>query len=336
MNNILEKLCDGVHLSKDEINSFFSKLMSGNIDASLASSILIALKIKKPSDDEVFHASQFLLDSIDTNESDLRLIDLCGTGGDSKSIINVSTISSLILSALNVKVAKHGNRSVSSKVGSADLFEAIGIDFDKNLDESFESIDKKNISFLFAPYFHKSMKNVIDIRKTLSTRTIFNILGPLINPLRPKCQLLGVYDKELLETMGKVLIKQGVESGMVVHSLDGMDEISICDKTHIFEFNNGEYKNYIFDPQDYGFKFGKIENLMIQDIEESKKILIGILNGSIKDEKRDICILNAGASLYLYDDSMDLDKSFEYIRNKLESKHIFNVLKEYIDLRWIF
>ena len=336
MNNILEKLCDGVHLSKDEINSFFSKLMSGNIDASLASSILIALKIKKPSDDEVFHASQFLLDSIDTNESDLRLIDLCGTGGDSKSIINVSTISSLILSALNVKVAKHGNRSVSSKVGSADLFEAIGIDFDKNLDESFESIDKKNISFLFAPYFHKSMKNVIDIRKTLSTRTIFNILGPLINPLRPKCQLLGVYDKELLETMGKVLIKQGVESGMVVHSLDGMDEISICDKTHIFEFNNGEYKNYIFDPQDYGFKFGKIENLMIKDIEESKKILIGILNGSIKDEKRDICILNAGASLYLYDDSMDLDKSFEYIRNKLESKHIFNVLKEYIDLRWIF
>ena len=332
MNNILEKLCDGVHLSKDEINSFFSKLMSGNIDASLASSILIALKIKKPSEDEVFHASQFLLDSIDTNESDLRLIDLCGTGGDSKSIINVSTISSLILSALNVKVAKHGNRSVSSKVGSADLFEAIGIDFDKNLDESFESIDKKNISFLFAPYFHKSMKNVIDIRKTLSTRTIFNILGPLINPLRPKCQLLGVYDKELLETMGKVLIKQGVESGMVVHSLDGMDEISICDKTHIFEFNNGEYKNYIFDPQDYGFKFGKIENLMIQDIEESKKILIGILNGSIKDEKRDICILNAGASLYLYDDSMDLDKSFEYIRNKLENKHIFNVLKEYIDL----
>ena len=133
MNNILEKLCDGVHLSKDEINSFFSKLMSGNIDASLASSILIALKIKKPSDEEVFHASQFLLDSIDTNESDMRLIDLCGTGGDSKSIINVSTISSLILSALNVKVAKHGNRSVSSKVGSADLFEAIGIHFDKNL-----------------------------------------------------------------------------------------------------------------------------------------------------------------------------------------------------------
>ena len=333
MNKILEKLCDGVHLNKDEINSFFSKLMSGNIDASLASSILIALKIKKPSDEEVFHASQFLLDSIDTNESDMRLIDLCGTGGDSKSIINVSTISSLILSALNVKVAKHGNRSVSSKVGSADLFEAIGIDFDKNLDESFESIDKRNISFLFAPYFHKSMKNVIDIRKTLSTRTIFNILGPLINPLRPKCQLLGVYDKELLETMGKVLIKQGVESGMVVHGLDGMDEISICDKTHIFEFNNGEYKNYIFDPQDYGFKFGKIENLMIKDIEESKKILIGILNGSIKDEKRDICILNAGASLYLYDDSMDLDKSFEYIRSKLENKHIFNVLKEYIDLR---
>lgn len=333
MNKILEKLCDGVHLNKDEINSFFSKLMSGNIDASLASSILIALKIKKPSDDEVFHASQFLLDSIDTNESDLRLIDLCGTGGDSKSIINVSTISSLILSALNVKVAKHGNRSVSSKVGSADLFEAIGIDFDKNLDESLESIDKRNISFLFAPYFHKSMKNVIDIRKTLSTRTIFNILGPLINPLRPKCQLLGVYEKDLLETMGKVLIKQGVESGMVVHSLDGMDEISICDKTHIFEFNNGEYRNYIFDPQDYGFKFGKIENLMIQDIEESKKILIGILNGSIKDEKRDICILNAGASLYLYDDSMDLDKSFEYIRSKLENKHIFNVLKEYIDLR---
>ena len=332
MNKILEKLCDGIDLDKDEINSFFSELMSGEIDASLASSILIALKIKKPSDNEVFYASEFLLNSINTYESDLHLIDLCGTGGDSKSIINVSTISSLILSALNVKVAKHGNRSVSSKVGSADLFESMGINFDKNIEEAIESIEKKNISFIFAPNFHTSMKNVINIRKTLSTRTIFNILGPLINPLRPKHQLLGVYDEELLETMGKVLIKQGVKSGMVVHSLDGMDEISICDKTHIFEFNNGEYRKYIFDPQEYGFKLGMLENLVIKDIEESKKILIGILNGSIKDEKRDICILNAGASLYLYDDSMDLAESFEYVRCKLEDKQIFNALKEYMDL----
>tara|TARA_B100000941_G_scaffold43237_1_gene26416 strand:- start:56 stop:1057 length:1002 start_codon:yes stop_codon:yes gene_type:complete len=332
MNKILEKLCDGIDLDNDEINSFFSKLMSGDIDPSLASSILIALKIKKPSDSEVFYASEFLLNSIDTYESDLDLIDLCGTGGDSKSILNVSTISSLILSALNVKVAKHGNRSVSSKVGSADLFESIGINFDKNIQEAIESIEKRNISFLFAPNFHKSMKNVINIRKTLSTRTIFNILGPLINPLRPKHQLLGVYDKELLETMGKVLIKQGVKSGMVVHGLDGMDEISICDKTHIFEFNNGEYKNYIFDPQEYGFELGILENLVIKDIEQSKKILIGILNGSIKDEKRDICILNAGASLYLYDDNIDLAESFEYIRKKLEDKHVFNALKEYMDL----
>lgn len=327
MKQILEKLCDKQDLNQSEINDFFSKLMTAEIDPIMASSILIALKIKKPTPDEIFYASEYLLSSIELRKDEIKLLDLCGTGGDSKSIINVSTISSLILSCMNVSIAKHGNRSVSSKVGSADLFESIGFEFDTDIFSALESIKNKNISFLFAPNFHKSMKNVAQIRKSLSTRTIFNILGPLINPLRPQHQLLGVYDYDLLQIIADVLKKQGLKSAMVVHSFDGMDEISICNKTHIFEIGEFGEKSYVLDPEEYGFALGNLENLVIDSVEDSKNILYGIADGSIRDEKRDICILNAGAAYYLYNGEITLEESFDKIRNILESGKVFEKLK---------
>jgi len=301
---ILEKLCNKENLIEEEVNYFFSELMSGNLDPLYASAILIALKIKKPSPDEIFFASECLLKSIDAINHDKKIIDLCGTGGDSKSTINVSTISSLILAGLKVNVAKHGNRSVSSKVGSADLFESIGFNFDDDLVNAISNIEKKNISFLFAPNFHKSMKNVANIRKSISTRTIFNILGPLINPLRPKYQLLGVYEMDLLDPIINVLKLQGLKAAMVVHSFDGMDEISICDKTQVVELKNNKVTKYIFDPREYGFKLGKLENLVINNVEDSKNTFFGIIDGSIRDERRDICILNSGVGYYLYNNKL--------------------------------
>ena len=318
INNILEKLCDGVDLSEAEIDSFFSLMMEGSLSDTHAASFLTALKIKKPSAEEIFFASNVLLKNLDIASShNFDLLDLCGPGGDSKSTLNVSTISSLILASIGIKIAKHGNRSVSSKVGSADLIESLGIPLDNSFDDSLESIDRNNFSFLYAPNFHKSMKNVAHIRKELKMRTIFNILGPLVNPLRPKFQVMGVYDKDLLLVMAKVLQKQGVKRAMVVHGFDGMDEISICSNTYIAEINGDHIDEYVFSPEKYGFKLSSINSLVIDSPEESKLITEGIFNNTIQDSRRDICILNAGAGLYVSGNANSLEDAFLEIESKL-------------------
>ena len=330
---ILDKLCNLNDLSEKEVNFFFSELMSGNLSESISAAILVALKIKKPSKEEIFYASNYLLNSLDLNSTrNNNYIDLCGTGGDGKSSINVSTISSLILSSLDVKVAKHGNRSVSSNVGSADLFEALNVSFDKDYEGALENIKNKNLTFLFAPNFHSSMKNVAKIRKDIATRTIFNVLGPLINPLKPSHQLLGVYDSQLLEPIAETLMLQGLNSAMVVHSFDGMDEISISDKTHVIELRNDKIIKYVFNPTDYGFTIGNSDKLVIKNVEESKNIFLGIIKGEIRDERRDICVLNSGAGLYLTNDNLSLSDCFENIKEKIDSGHIYNILKERFNL----
>ena len=330
---ILDKLCNLNDLSEKEVNFFFSELMSGNLSEGISAAILVALKIKKPSKEEIFYASNYLLNSLDLNSTmNNNYIDLCGTGGDGKSSINVSTISSLILSSLDVKVAKHGNRSVSSNVGSADLFEALNVSFDKDYEDALENIKNKNLTFLFAPNFHSSMKNVAKIRKDIATRTIFNVLGPLINPLKPSHQLLGVYDSQLLEPIAETLMLQGLNSAMVVHSFDGMDEISISDKTHVIELRNDKISKYVFNPTDYGFTIGNSDKLVIKNVEESKNIFLGIIKGEIRDERRDICVLNSGAGLYLTNDNLSLSDCFENIKEKIDSGHIYNILKERFSL----
>ena len=330
---ILDKLCNLNDLSEKEVNFFFSELMSGNLSEGISAAILVALKIKKPSKEEIFYASNYLLNSLDLNSTrNNNYIDLCGTGGDGKSSINVSTISSLILSSLDVKVAKHGNRSVSSNVGSADLFEALNVSFDKDYEDALENIKNKNLTFLFAPNFHSSMKNVAKIRKDIATRTIFNVLGPLINPLKPSHQLLGVYDSQLLEPIAETLMLQGLNSAMVVHSFDGMDEISISDKTHVVELRNDKISKYVFNPTDYGFTIGNSDKLVIKNVEESKNIFLGIIKGEIRDERRDICVLNSGAGLYLTNDNLSLSDCFENIKEKIDSGHIYNILKERFSL----
>lgn len=327
ITDILNKLYEGADLQQNEISFFFSSMLKGEVSDIQASSFLTALKIKEPSPEEVYFASNVLLDNLGKlPKTNIDLIDLCGTGGDSKSTLNISTISSLILAALGVKVAKHGNRSVSSKVGSADLIEKLGINLDSSVESSIKSIKQKNFSFLYAPYFHKSMKNVGHIRKELKTRTIFNILGPLVNPLRPKKQVLGVYDKSLMKVVADVLIKQGVSRGFVVHGFDGMDEISICDKTYIIEINNSKVKEFVFNPSDYGFNLATIDKLIIDSSEESKEIALAILNNEIKDSRRDICVLNAGAGLYIYGIVDSLGEAFEYVNAKLDSGEVYSNL----------
>ena len=176
------------------------------------------------------------------------------------------------------------------------------------------------------------MKNVAKIRKDIATRTIFNVLGPLINPLKPSHQLLGVYDSQLLEPIAETLMLQGLNSAMVVHSFDGMDEISISDKTHVIELRNDKISKYVFNPTDYGFRIGNSDKLVIKNVEESKNIFLGIIKGEIRDERRDICVLNSGAGLYLTNDNLSLSDCFENINEKIDSGHIYNILKERFNL----
>ena len=346
IDEIIQKLCDGADLKSKEINFFFKAMMRGEILDSQCSAFLIALKIKKPSSEEIFQASSVLLDNLGykpSHDHNLDIIDLCGTGGDSKSTLNVSTISSLILAAMGVKVAKHGNRSVSSKVGSADLIEILGVAFDDSIEGAIESISNKNLSFLYAPNFHKSMKSVAHIRKELKTRTIFNILGPLVNPLRPKKQLLGVYDKNLMIPVANALIKQGTQKALVVHGADGMDEISNCADTYIVEVNDGEIEEYTISPNDFDYVECSNSDLVIDSIEESKEVAMRILNGEDGSQnytgnfpgyflgKRTICVMNAGAALYVYGKASSMAEGCKLVESSLDSGEIKNNISTIIN-----
>ncbi|MEC9381499.1 MAG: anthranilate phosphoribosyltransferase [Thermodesulfobacteriota bacterium] len=344
IEEIIEKLTKKNDLESDEINFVFASMMKGELPDSECKGFLLALNEKEPSPEEIYQASSVLIDNLGYKSSqghNLDLIDLCGTGGDSKSSINVSTISSLILAALGVKVAKHGNRSVSSKVGSADLIEAFGINFDDSIEGSIESIKDRNLSFLYAPNFHKSMKHVAHIRKELKTRTIFNILGPLVNPLRPKKQLLGVYDKRLMVPVANALIKQGSERALVVHGADGMDEISNCAITYIVEVDNGKIKEYEISPNDLGYSnIGEGSNSVIDSVEQSKKAALRILSGNLHpdntsdsdtDSDRIIIQMNAGAALYIYGQADSIEEGCKIVEASLSSGEIKKKLSEIIN-----
>ncbi|MBT89441.1 MAG: anthranilate phosphoribosyltransferase [Spirochaetales bacterium] len=345
IEKVIEKLSDGIDLEAKEINFVFTEMMKGELSDSQCKAFLLALKAKEPSPEEIYQASSVLLDNLGYESSynhKLDIIDLCGTGGDSKSSINVSTISSLILAAMGVKVAKHGNRSVSSKVGSADLIEAIGIHFDDSIEGAIESINDKNLSFLYAPNFHKSMKNVAHIRKELKTRTIFNILGPLVNPLRPKKQLLGVYDRSLMIPVANALIKQGTEKALVVHGTDGMDEISNCADTYIAEVDNGKIKEYKIHPNDFGYiSCNQNANSVIDSVEQSKEAALRILSGEINpdfphsgrddDPEKIICQMNAGAALYIYGRVNSIEEGCKIVESSLASGDIKNNLSKIIN-----
>ena len=328
IDEVIQKLSDKIDLEAEEINFIFTEMMKGKLSDSQCKSFLLALNAKEPSPEEIYQASSVLIENLDYDQSnthDLDIIDLCGTGGDSKSSINVSTISSLILAAMGVKVAKHGNRSVSSKVGSADLIEALGIHFDDSIEGSIKSIKDWNLSFLYAPNFHKSMKHVAHIRKELKTRTIFNILGPLVNPLRPKKQLLGVYDKNLMIPVANALIKQGTQKALVVHGADGMDEISNCSDTYIAEINNGNVEEYTIRPEDLNYARSNPSDLVIDSVIDSKKIAMRIFNGENKENinpARSICVMNAGAALYIDGRATTIAEGCHLVEQSLESGEI--------------
>lgn len=295
----IAKVVEGHDLSRAQMYDVFLQLMSGETSDAQIGAFLVALRIKGESIGEITGAVEVMRELVSgVDVTGEYLVDIVGTGGDESNLFNVSTVSSFVVAAAGGRVAKHGNRSVSSKSGAADLLEEAGVNLNISADQVAACVDKVGIGFMFAPSHHSAMKYAIGPRKELGMRTIFNILGPMTNPAGVKRQLIGVYDKALCRPMAEVLGHLGAEHIMVVSSADGLDEISIAAETHVAEYKNGHLNEYILLPEDYfGFR-QSLKGLSVTNAKESLEMIVSALNGGASTAA-DLIALNAGAALYV-------------------------------------
>ena len=285
---------------KLSVNDFMHSLMSGVLSDDIIESYVLALNEKGVTAENIFDAAivmrQFSKQVVIQDKT--HLVDTCGTGGDGIQTFNVSTLSAIVAASAGVKVAKHGGRSVSSKCGSADVLEALGVNVNLTADKVAKLVDQIGIAFMFAPNFHPAMRYAAPVRKKLGIRTIFNVLGPLANPALATRQVLGVYDMSLTQTMAEVLSKLGSEHVLVVHGEDGMDEISIASPTTVTELKNKTITTYTIKPTDFGLDLADLKTIQVEDVDASKTMMIDVLKGS-HGPHRNITILNAGAAIYV-------------------------------------
>ncbi len=324
---ILNKIYNRNNLSIEESTFIFNKIMSGELDDIEITSILIALKMKGETKEEIIGAAQVMRDKSLKIKSPNNTIDTCGTGGDMKDTLNISTSAAIVAASAGVKIAKHGNRSVSSKSGSADMLEKLGCKIESDVEKLEKSLHENNFCFLFAQNHHSAMKNVINVRKRIATRTIFNLLGPLTNPANAKKQLLGVYSKDLVHIHSQCLKELGSERALVVHGLDGLDEISLSDKTIINEVKDNKILEYVLDPVEYGYHLINIEEIKGGDPSYNAKCFIKMINGEFKSFQN-IVELNAGVAIYLSDLTLNLKDGFELAKKTIED----GSTKEYLNL----
>ena len=299
IRDAIAKIVNKQDLTYDEAYTVMNEIMSGETTPTQNAAFLAALSTKSTRAEttaEIAGCAAAMRDHAVKVESDYDLFEIVGTGGDNAGSFNISTTSALVAAAGGMKVAKHGNRAASSKCGTADCLEALGVNIDQSPDKCRELLDKVGICFFFAQKYHTSMKYVGAIRKELGFRTVFNILGPLTNPGSPKMQLLGVYDEYLVEPLAQVLIDLGVKRGMVVYGKDKLDEISMSAPTKVCEFKDGWFRSYTNSPEDFGLTRCEKKELVGGTPAENAAITRAILGGE-RGPKRDAVLMNAGASL---------------------------------------
>lgn len=332
MKDILEKLINRVDLQADEAENMMNSIMEGKLTDAQIAGLLIALRMKGETASEIGACAKVMrakASGVDTKG--MECIDTCGTGGDGADTFNVSTAAAFVLAAAGLKVAKHGNRSVSSKSGSADVLEALGCVIELSPDMVSELIRDVNMGFMFAPVYHSAMKYAIGPRRQLKVRTIFNLLGPLSNPADAAYQLLGVYDGKLTETMAEALKKLGTKRAMVVHSNDGLDEISVCDVTKVSELKqDGEIVNYIIDPKDYGFTLADSEDIKGGDAYINANIIKAVFNGEI-GAPRDMVVINSSAAFYISGMTGSIDEGIKLAEKTIDEGRAADKLYEYIE-----
>ena len=327
----LGSLMKGENLSSSEMESLMTLIMTGELSSVQIASCIVAMQLKGETPDEIAAAASVMRkhNKKVIIEDSKYLIDTCGTGGDSLQTFNVSTLSAIIASAAGAKVAKHGGRSVSSRCGSADVLEALGVNVNLDHKRLGHLVDAIGIGFMFAPNYHPAMKYVAPVRKELEIRTIFNLLGPLTNPASAKRQILGVYSKELTITFAKVLQKLGSEHVLVVHGEDGMDEISITGKTFIAELKDNVIKEYTIQPSEFKLREGNLKDIIVEDSAHSKKMILEILNGKLS-VGRDIALLNAGAAIYISGLANDIDSGIIIAKDMIDQGKAMEKLNQLI------
>lgn len=298
-NPILEKVIAGNDLTEQEMMTYLGEIMSGKKSDAEIASFLTALKIKGESVTEILAGAKVLREkAAPMDMGELSTIDTCGTGGDSTGTYNISTAVALVAAAAGVPVVKHGNRSVSSKCGCADVLETVAVKIDLTPEQVKDCVNAINIGFLYAPTFHSAMRYVGPTRKQLGFRTIFNILGPLANPANARAQVVGVFSEALVPIYAQVLKELGLKHVLVVHGKDGLDEITISDETVVAEVKDGRITTFTIKPEDFRIKRSSLEAIRGGDSELNGKILKSVLSGE-KGPKRDVLLLNAGAALYV-------------------------------------
>lgn len=326
----INKLINKKNLTEDEMIGAMNIIMEGRAKDSEIGSFLTALRMKGETINEITGGAKVMREkALRVEVEDTHAVDPVGTGGDGANTFNISTLVAIVSAAAGVKVVKHGNRKVSSKCGSADVLERLGVNIELNPVQVKKCVDKINIGFLFAPKFHSAMKNVIGPRRELGIRTIFNILGPLTNPAMVKNQVLGVFDKNLTELMARVLKNLGSKHAMVVHGLDGLDEITITTKTKVTELKDNSLSTYYIYPVDYGFEPCKIEDLVGGPPKENADILLKVLKGE-EGPKRDITLLNAGAAIYVGGKVDSLGKGIEKAKEVIDGGLALEKLNQFI------
>ncbi|PYQ49169.1 MAG: anthranilate phosphoribosyltransferase [Acidobacteria bacterium] len=295
----IKKLVDRQDLERTEMYDVFGYVMDGKATDVQKSAFLIALRMKGESAEEITGAAMAMRERVtplQTNGADV--IDTCGTGGDGRGTFNISTVAAIVAAGAGAMVAKHGNRAVSSSCGSADLLSELGVAIDLDAARMSEVLRRTGISFLFAPKLHPAMGAVMGVRRELGVRTIFNVLGPLTNPAFAKRQVLGVYADHLVDVLARVLLALGSQHAMVVHSRDGLDEISVSAPTRVAEVRNGEIRTFDLTPESVGVRQHPIDNIAGGDARQNAGIARAILSGE-GGARADIVVANAGAALYV-------------------------------------
>ena len=317
-------------LTSEVMEQVMEEIMTGEATDAQKASFLTALSMKGETIDEITSAAKVLRSHCERFLNDMDVLEIVGTGGDGSNTINISTLSSVVVSAAGIPVAKHGNRAASSKCGTADCLEALGVKIDCAPARSAQILKDINLCFLFAQKYHPAMRFVGAVRKEMGIRTLFNVLGPLANPAGATMQLFGVYSEELVEPLAHVLRNLGVKRAMVVYGRDSMDEISLSAETKVCEFKNDEFKSYVIKPEYLGLTRCNKEDLVGGTPQENAAIVNDILGGA-KGPKTDVVLLNAGAAIYLASDGITLKDGIEKAREIIVSGKAKKQLKEFIE-----
>ncbi len=327
----LQRVIEHREIFFDEMVEVMRCIMRGDVSPALTAALLTGLRVKKETIGEIAAAASVMREfsaKVVVNDAS-NLVDIVGTGGDSAHTFNISTTAMFVAAAAGAKVAKHGNRSVSSKSGSADVLEALGAAIELQPEQVAQCMNETGFGFMFAPIHHPAMKNVAPVRKELGVRTIFNILGPLTNPASAPNILMGVFHPDLCGIQARVMQKLGAQHALVVHGYDGLDEITIADKTLVAELHEGQIREYEISPEKFGFQRSNLDSLRVDSPQSSQAMLMAVLENK-PGPARDIVLLNAGAALYAANSAGDIGSGVALARRVLENGAALEKVHEYI------